>query len=65
MQQIEVASFNVREAAKYIGISPPSVLRLLHEKKEIPFKRVGKRVLIPKAAIDKWLEGNDVGEDKQ
>ncbi|MGL4609250.1 MAG: excisionase family DNA-binding protein [Trueperaceae bacterium] len=51
-----VGAFNVRSAAKYIGVSAPTLLKLIHDTKEIPHKRVGKRVIVPKAALDAWLE---------
>jgi excisionase family DNA binding protein len=50
--QIQQNAYNVRESAKYIGVSPPTMLKLLSE---IPHKRVGKRVIVPKANLDKWL----------
>jgi excisionase family DNA binding protein len=52
----EIGAYNVRGAAKYIGVSAPTLLKLIHDTKEIPHKRVGKRVIIPKAALDTWLE---------
>jgi excisionase family DNA binding protein len=55
MQKIEKNGYNVREAAKYIGVSPPTFLKLLDE---IPHRRVGKRVIIGKTNLDNWLNGS-------
>ena len=56
MQKSEVGAFNVSQAARYIGVSKPTLLKLIHRESEIPHKRVGKRVIISKAALDAWLE---------
>lgn len=48
---------NVRASASYIGVSAPTFLKLIHESKEIPFRRVGKRVVVAKSALDAWLDG--------
>jgi excisionase family DNA binding protein len=55
-QKTEVAAFNLRTGARYIGVSAPTLLKLLHDTKEIPHKRVGKRLIISKVALDTWLE---------
>jgi excisionase family DNA binding protein len=52
----QAAAFNLRGGASYLGISAPTLLKLLHDDKAIKFRRVGKRLVIPKAALDAWLE---------
>jgi excisionase family DNA binding protein len=54
--KVESVAFNTRAGARYLGVSAPTFLKMLHDTKEIPFKRVGKRVIISKAALDSWLE---------
>ena len=46
--------FNLKEAAAYLGISVPTLVRLL-ESGAIPYRRVGLRWLIAQAALDDWL----------
>lgn len=46
--------FNLKEAAVYLGISIPTLVRLLRSG-DIPHRRVGQRWLIARAALDDWL----------
>lgn len=46
--------FNLKETATYLGISVPTLVRLL-ESGTIPYRRVGQRWLIARAALDDWL----------
>ena len=46
--------FNLKEAAVYLGISVPTLVRLLGSG-AIPYRRVGQRWLIAQAALDDWL----------
>lgn len=46
--------FNLQEAAAYLGISVPTLVRLLGSG-VIPYRRVGQRWLIARAALDDWL----------
>lgn len=46
--------FNLKEAAAYLGISIPTLVRLLGSG-VIPYRRVGQRWLIARAALDDWL----------
>jgi excisionase family DNA binding protein len=59
-KQTETGAFNVARAAKYIGSSAPTLLRILKTGK-LPHRREGKRVFISKAALDRWLEGDTEG----
>ena len=46
--------FNLKEAAAYVGTSGPTLVRLLGSG-AIPYRRVGQRWLIARAALDNWL----------
>lgn len=46
--------FNLKEAAAYLGISIPTLVRLLGSG-VIPYRRMGQRWLIARAALDDWL----------
>ena len=50
--------FNLKEAAVYLGISIPTLVRLLRSG-DIPYRRVGQRWLIARSALDTWLNRND------
>lgn len=45
----------VDEAAKLLGVSRPTAYQGV-ERGEIPSIRVGKRILIPRAALEKMME---------
>lgn len=53
-QQYERATYSIPEAALIIGIGL-SLCRELIKKGDIPAKVLGKRVVIPKKALDNWL----------
>lgn len=48
-------ALNADELCQRIGLSKWTVYRLVAEKK-IPHVKVGKRILFPVGAIEKWLE---------
>lgn len=48
------SAFNLKEAAVYLGISIPTLVRLLRSG-AIPYRRVGQRWLIARSALDDWL----------
>lgn len=50
--------FNLKEAAAYLGISMPTLVRLL-ESGTIPCRRVGQRWLIARSVLDDWLNRKD------
>lgn len=47
--------FNLKEAAAYLGISVPTLVRLL-KSGEIPCRRGGQRWLIAQSVLDDWLK---------
>ncbi len=47
--------YTVTEAAEILGISRPSAFQGV-ERGEIPYIRIGRRILIPKVALEKLLE---------
>ena len=57
MSQVPV--MNTTEAATYLGVSRAFLLRELRAG-TIPCRHVRRRWLIPVAALDQWLKGNDV-----
>jgi excisionase family DNA binding protein len=48
-------TMNVNEASKALGVSRPSLYKAIRNN-EVPVIRLGHRVLIPVAALDKYLE---------
>ncbi|MBM4463463.1 MAG: helix-turn-helix domain-containing protein [Chloroflexi bacterium] len=50
----EKLTLNMREVARVLGLSKSSVFAAVH-RGEIPHIRVGKRILIPKAALERML----------
>jgi excisionase family DNA binding protein len=43
-----------REATLYLGVSLSTIDRLIRSK-EIPVKRMARKVLIPRVALDDWV----------
>lgn len=48
----EQLAYNLGQAARILGVSKPTMSRLLSE---IQHRRVGRRVLIPKSSLEDWL----------
>lgn len=56
MTTIEKKTVTVREAAKILGIGENLAFRLVNED-QIPHVRLGNRIVISRAALDRLLEG--------
>lgn len=56
--QIEKATLTVRELSEMLGIGLTTTYELI-KKKEFHTIKVGRRILIPKVTINKWLEGGN------
>lgn len=52
---IEKACFNTKETAKYTGLGITKTQEYIRAG-VIPSIKLGRRYLVPKAALDKWLE---------
>lgn len=46
---------NVKQMAKYLGIGINAAYKLVHQD-GFPSLRIGKRIVIPKTQLDKWVE---------
>ncbi|HDR7911768.1 DNA-binding protein [Bacillus cereus] len=53
-------TLNVQEIANYIGVSRDLIYKMVRTN-EIPFIRIGKRLLFRKESIDKWLLSQELG----
>lgn len=47
---------SISEAAAALGISRPTVYRLIHADDGFPIIRVGGRVLVPVRQLQEWLD---------
>lgn len=56
--QVEKATLTVRELSEMLGIGLTTTYELVR-KKEFHTIKVGRRILIPKVTVKKWLEGGD------
>lgn len=54
---MEKLTYSVSEAAAVIGISKSCAYELV-KKKELPVLEVGRRKVIPKKALDTWIQDN-------
>ncbi|SHJ99644.1 helix-turn-helix domain-containing protein [Hespellia stercorisuis] len=48
-------TYNVRETAQILGISKSYAYELVKEKK-LPVLELGKRRVVPKSALKKWMQ---------
>lgn len=53
----ENAILNVKQLSEYMGIGRNAAYRLTHQK-DFPALRIGKRILVSKEQLDKWIEYN-------
>lgn len=56
--QVEKATLTVRELSEMLGIGLTTTYELVR-KKEFHTIKVGRRILIPKITVKKWLEGGE------
>ncbi len=55
MENATKLTLSVRELAERLGVSTPVAYNMVHMK-GFPVIRVGKRLLIPVAGLERWLE---------
>lgn len=55
-RKVDLEVLSAAEGARYVGLSAPSFRKVLST---IPHRRAGRRVLIRREALDRWLEGRD------
>lgn len=56
-QNIECATLSIVEAAKRLGIGRNQAYEAA-ERGDIPSIRIGKRILVPRLALERMLEGS-------
>ncbi len=49
-------AYSVEDAAKQLSVSAQSIRRLI-DRGELKARHVGRRVLVPKNELERWLEG--------
>jgi excisionase family DNA binding protein len=54
-KNIETVCFNTKETAKYTGLGITKTQEYIREG-IIPSIKLGRRYIVPKAVLDKWLE---------
>lgn len=52
-------NFDIKECSSYLNISV-SLIRKLIRKKEIPYSRIGVKLLFSKNEIDNWLKSRQI-----
>lgn len=50
----EPLTYTVAEAAELIGVSPWTYYEAI-KKNELPYRKVGRRVVVPKVLLEAWL----------
>ena len=57
MEAGEKIALNVSEAAEALGVSRPVLYQLIH-RDDFPALKIGKRTLIPRAALEEWINAH-------
>lgn len=64
-QNIRPITVSTTEAARLLGISKPSVYRLIH-RGDFPVLHVGNRTLVSLAGLDEWVKNQtQIGGDSE
>ncbi len=58
MMIIDKAAYSVKETAKILGVSEITIYRKVATTNEIPFKKIGSRILIPADFINNFRSVN-------
>lgn len=53
---------DIKQTALYLNVSV-SLIRKLVRKSEIPYNRIGTKLMFPKSGIDIWLKNNQNGSE--
>lgn len=53
---------DIKQTALYLNVSV-SLIRKLVRRSEIPYNKVGAKILFPKSGIDIWLKNNQKGSE--
>ncbi len=61
-EQTEVATIKIAEAARYLGISRQTAYDLANQGKLPGARRLGRRFVVSRKALEKYLEGGDTSE---
>ena len=61
-KSLERTTLTVQEVAGYIGVSKDFVYKLVRQK-DIPFVRIGSRVLFKRASIESWLSDAEISPE--
>ena len=56
MENLQSATMTVKEAAKYLHIGVNKMYELVHSQDFTASLRIGKRILISREALDKWIK---------
>lgn len=55
---------DVKQLSEYLNISI-SLIRKLVRKNEIPYNKIGAKLLFPKSDVDNWLKNNQNGSEDE
>ncbi len=62
MDQPQIATMKIAEAARYLGISRQTAYDLANQGKLPGARRLGRRFVVSRKALEKYLEGGDTAE---
>lgn len=61
---VDKLTYNVSEAATALGVSRPTIYRLLR-RKDFPSLKVGGRTLVSRAGLERWVDQQTQIEEAQ
>ena len=59
----EKLTYSVKEASRLLGVSSNHLYEMARQK-QIPVLKLGKRLLIPRKALNEFLESAGIGNDR-
>lgn len=62
-QTITRTTLSVKETAVFLGVSPKTIYKMAREK-QIPFVKIGRRVLFKIDSLERWLAKQEEGSNE-
>ena len=52
---------SVKQLVDLMGVSDSTIYELIHDEKDFPVLRIGKRIVVPKEELRKWISAHTKG----
>lgn len=58
-QSNEALALSQKKMARELGVSVPTLRKMMAEDPTLPYRRIGRRVLFSRAAVEDWLRSTE------